>query len=70
MLIESAKTTFVNYNSTKRINNCNVKLNIPWFGDQCKHARKKYKLLKDAPNYLEQPHQLMKQNVGKKMTTY
>jgi hypothetical protein len=46
MLIESAKSTFVTYNSTKRINNCNVKLNIPWFGDECKHARKKYKTSK------------------------
>jgi hypothetical protein len=25
---------------------CNVKLNIPWFGDECKHARKKYKTSK------------------------
>jgi hypothetical protein len=27
MLIESTKTTFEPYNSTERINNCNVKLN-------------------------------------------
>jgi hypothetical protein len=31
---------------------------------------KNTKLLKDAPNDLEQPHQLMKQNVWKKMTKY
>jgi hypothetical protein len=31
---------------------------------------KNTKLIKDAPNDLEHPHQLMKQNVGKKMTTY
>ena len=49
MLIESAKTIFVTYNSTKRINNCNVKLNIPWFGGECKHARKKYKTSKRRP---------------------
>ena len=43
MLIESAKTTFGTYNSTKRINICNVKLNKPWFDGECRNARKKYK---------------------------
>jgi hypothetical protein len=31
---------------------------------------KNTKLLKDAPKDLEQPHQLMKQNVWKKSTKY
>ena len=43
MLIESTKTTFGTYNSTKRINNCNVKLNKPWFDGESKNARKKFK---------------------------
>jgi len=43
MLIVSAKTTFGTYNSTKRINNCNVKLNKPWFDGECKNVRKKFK---------------------------
>jgi hypothetical protein len=30
-------------NTTKRINNCNVKLNKPWFDGECRNARKKYK---------------------------
>ena len=43
MLIESTKTTFGNYNSTKRINNCTFKLNKPWFDGDCKNTRTKYR---------------------------
>ena len=39
-------------NTTKRINNCNVKLNKPWFDGECRNARKKYKSSKRRSKYL------------------